>query len=130
MFAKYDFEIKYRIDKTNFVDKSSRRFDYKNDESENTCLFIFQNKLKNVAIVALCITSITIRNFVAKKTIFENVENVSFKIKKVIDVDEKKFSKNEKKKKLLLTRTRNNFDAMKFERFVKTRINIKFFQKF
>ena len=40
----------------------------------------------------------TIRNFVAKKTILENVENMSFKIKKVIDVDEKKFSKNEKKK--------------------------------
>ena len=129
MFAKYDFEIKYRIDKTNFVNKLSRRFDYENNKNENTCLFIFQNKLKNVAIVALCITSIIIRNFVAKKTIFENVENVSFKIKKIIDVDEKKFSKNEKKK-LFLIRTRNNFDAIKFERFVKTKINIKFFQKF
>ena len=93
MFAKYDFEIKYRIDKTNFVNKLSRRFDYENNKNENTCLFIFQNKLKNVAIVALCITSITIRNFVAKKTIFKNIENVSFKIKKVIDVDEKKLSK-------------------------------------
>ena len=41
MFAKYDFEIKYRIDKTNFVDESSRRFDYENDKNENTCLFIF-----------------------------------------------------------------------------------------
>ena len=97
MFVKYDFEIKYQINKTNFVNKSSRRFNYENDENENTCLFIFQNKLKNVAIVALCITSIIIRNFVAKKTIFENVENVSFKIKKIIDVDKKIFSKNEKK---------------------------------
>ena len=129
MFAKYDFEIKYRINKTNLIDKSSRRFDYENDKNENTCLFIFQNKLKNVAIAALCITSITIRNFVAKKTIFENVENMSFKIKKVIDVDEKEFLKN-KKKKLFLIRTRNNFDAMKLERFVKTKINMKFFQKF
>ena len=41
MFAKYDFEIKYRINKTNSIDKSSRRFDYENDENENTCLFIF-----------------------------------------------------------------------------------------
>ena len=53
--------------------------------------------MKNVAIVALCITLITIRNFVAKKTIFENVENVSLKIKKFIDIDKKKSSKNEKK---------------------------------
>ena len=98
MFAKYDFEIKYRTNKTNFVDESSRRSDYENDENENTCLFIFQNKLKNVAIAALCITLITTRNFVAKKTILENVENVSLKIKKVIDVDEKKSSKNEKKR--------------------------------
>ena len=53
--------------------------------------------MKNVAIVALCITLIIIRNFVAKKTIFENVENMSFKIKKIIDVDEKKIRKIKKK---------------------------------
>ena len=41
MFAKYDFEIKYRINKTNFINKSLRCFDYENNENENTCLFIF-----------------------------------------------------------------------------------------
>ena len=41
MFTKYDFEIKYRINKTNFVNKSSRYFDYENNENENTYLFIF-----------------------------------------------------------------------------------------
>ena len=98
MFAKYDFEIKYRIDKTNFANEPSRRSDYEGDENENTCLFIFQNKLKNVAIAALCITSVATRSFVAKKAILENAENVPFKIREVIDADEKKLSKNEEKK--------------------------------
>ena len=51
LLKKYDFEIKYKNENLNFVDESSRRFDYENENDENDiCLSTFQNKLRNIII--------------------------------------------------------------------------------
>ena len=64
VLVEYDFEIKYCVEKTNPVDGSSRRPDYEGEEGENICLFILQNKLKNVTIVALGVSFVLTRRFV------------------------------------------------------------------
>ena len=67
--AEYDFEIKYRVEKTNLANDSSRQFNYENEKNENICLFILQNKLKNVIIVVLSVLFVLTRCFVAEKAI-------------------------------------------------------------
>ena len=95
---EYDFEIKYRVKKINFVDDSSRRLNYENEKNENICLFILQNKLKNVTIAILCVASIIMRNAFTKKINFENDEFAFFRIIKIIDFDEKIFFNDDERK--------------------------------
>ena len=98
ILIEYDFEIKYRVEKINFVDDSSRRLNYENEKNENICLFILQNKLKNVTIAILCVASIITRNAFAKKINFENDEFAFFRIMKIIDFDEKIFFNDDERK--------------------------------
>ena len=51
--AEYDFKIKYRSEKINSVDGSSRRFDYKKKVDDEICLLILQNKLKNIIVIVI-----------------------------------------------------------------------------
>ena len=53
ILAKYDFEIKYRVRKINFVDESSRRSNYESEIDDELCLFTLQNKLKNIFVIAI-----------------------------------------------------------------------------
>ena len=53
IFAKYDFEIKYRVKKINFVDESSRRSNYESEIDDELCLLTLQNKLKNIFVIAI-----------------------------------------------------------------------------
>ena len=53
ILVKYDFEIKYRVKKINFVDESSRRSNYESEIDDEFCLLILQNKLKNIFVVAI-----------------------------------------------------------------------------
>ena len=46
ILAKYDFEIKYRVKKINFVDESSRRSNYENEIDDELYLLTLQNKIK------------------------------------------------------------------------------------
>ena len=71
MFVKYNFEIKYQIEKINFADKLSRQSDYKSKTNNKICLFIFQNKFKNITIATIEIISVLIRN--ATKTILISI---------------------------------------------------------
>ena len=49
---KHNIEIKYKNKNLNFVNESSRYFDYENENNvNNICLSIFQNKLRNIIIV-------------------------------------------------------------------------------
>ena len=56
VFAEYDFEIKYCFKKINSVDESSRRSNYKKKNDDEICLFILQNKLKNIIIIVINMT--------------------------------------------------------------------------
>ena len=38
--AEYDFKIKYRSEKINSIDESSKRFDYEREADDEICLFI------------------------------------------------------------------------------------------
>ena len=69
----YDFEIKHRSKKINFVDASSRRFDYENVNTKIHCfLFTLQHKLamlknviKNATIInAICVKLIRNLSFI------------------------------------------------------------------
>ena len=53
ILAKYNFEIKYRVRKINFVDESSRRSNYESEIDDEFCLFTLQNKLKNIFVIAI-----------------------------------------------------------------------------
>ena len=61
--AEYDFEIKYRFEKINSVDESSRRSDYERKADDEICLFILQNKLKNIIITVVNLISVVTRDF-------------------------------------------------------------------
>ena len=72
-FAEYDFEIKYRFEKINSIDGSSRRSDYKKKADDEICLFILQNKLKNIIVVAVNLISVMTRGF--EKALTERTKN-------------------------------------------------------
>ena len=55
--AECNFEIKYCFKKINSVDESLRRFDYKKETDDEICLFILQNKLKNIIVTVIDLTS-------------------------------------------------------------------------
>ena len=63
VLVEYDFEIKYRLKKINSVDGSSRRFDYEEKADDEICLFILQNKLKNIIVVVVDLIFIMTRDF-------------------------------------------------------------------
>ena len=62
-FVKYDFEIKYYFEKINSVDGPSRRSDYKKKADDEICLFILQNKLKNIIVTAVDLIFAITRDF-------------------------------------------------------------------
>jgi len=62
LLTKYNFEIKYCTRKTNLINKFSRYFDYKRELNNKIDLFMLQNKLKNIIIVAIKIILIFIRD--------------------------------------------------------------------
>jgi len=62
LLVEYNFEIKYRTEKINSINKLLKQSDYKNKTDNKICLFIFQNKLKNITIATIEITSVLIRN--------------------------------------------------------------------
>ena len=74
-FAEYDFEIKYRSEKINSVDGSSRRSDYERKVDDEICLFILQNKLKNIIVAAVDLTSVVTRDF--ERTLTERTKSAS-----------------------------------------------------
>ena len=94
--VEYDFEIKYCSEKINSIDESSRRSDYKKKVDDEICLFILQNKLKNIIIIVINLISVMTCNF--KRTLTERTKSVFntlfFKeideenIKKLFDVEE------------------------------------------
>ena len=63
VLVEYDFEIKYCFEKINSVDESSRRFDDEKKIDDEICLFILQNKLKNIIVIAVNLTSVMTRDF-------------------------------------------------------------------
>ena len=72
--AEYDFEIKYRFEKINSVDGPSRRFNYKKKINDEICLFILQNKLKNIIVVAVNLIFVMTRDF--ERTLTERTKSV------------------------------------------------------
>ena len=93
ILIEYNFEIKYRVEKTNFVNNSSKRFNYKNKKNENICLFILQNKLKNIIIVALNMLFVLTRRFVVKKAIKTKATKFIFRI---VEIENNKKFENKK----------------------------------
>ena len=88
--AEYDFEIKYRSEKINPADEPSRRFDYEKKTDDEICLFILQNKLKNIIVTAVNLISVMTRE--GEKTLTERTKNafdtLSFK-----EIDEENVEK-------------------------------------
>ena len=61
-FVEYDFEIKYHFKKINSIDDFSRRFDYEKNANDEICLFILQNKSKNIIIIVVNLIFIITRD--------------------------------------------------------------------
>ena len=85
-FAKYDFEIKYRSEKINSIDGSSRRFDYKEKTDDEICLFILQNKLKNIIVTVVDLISVMTHDF--ERTLTERTKS-AFDTSSFKEIDEK-----------------------------------------
>ena len=81
--AEYDFEIKYCFKKINSIDDSLIRSDYKEKAENENCLFILQNKLKNIMIIIVNLTFVMTRDF--EKILTKRTKNVSdiFLFKKI-----------------------------------------------
>ena len=62
VFVEYDFEIKYHSEKINSIDESSRRLNYKKNANDEICLFILQNKLKNIIVIIINLIFIITRD--------------------------------------------------------------------
>ena len=85
-FTEYDFEIKYRSEKVNSIDESSRRLNYEKKADDEICLFILQNKLKNIIITAVNLIFVMTCDF--EKALTERTKNV-FDILSHKKIDEK-----------------------------------------
>ena len=96
VFTEYNFEIKYRFEKINSVDESSKRSDYERKIDDEICLFILQNKLKNIIIIVVNLIFIMMRDF--EKTLTERIKSVSdtFSFKKIDEEDVEEFFDVEK----------------------------------
>ena len=95
VFVEYDFKIKYRTRIINFANASFKRFDYKNQINDEICLFTLQNKLKNIIVAIINLTSIITRSVMKtfKSLITKSVDTFRIKIKKT---EKKTFEENEK----------------------------------
>ena len=94
--AEYDFEIKYRFKKINSIDGSSRRSDYKKKADDEICLFILQNKLKNIIVIVVNLISVMTRDF--EKTLTERTKSVfdTFLFRKIDEENVEEFFDVEK----------------------------------
>ena len=72
-FAEYDFEIKYCSEKINSIDGSLRRSDYKEKTDNEICLFILQNKLKNIIVTVVDLIFVMTRDF--ERTLTERTKS-------------------------------------------------------
>ena len=63
IFVKYNFEIKYYSEKINSIDESLKRSNYKKKTDDEICLFILQNKLKNIIVIVVDLIFIMTRGF-------------------------------------------------------------------
>ena len=77
VITEYDFEIKYYFKKIHSIDNSSRRSNYKEKTDYKICLFILQNKLKNMTVVVVSLIFVIIFDF--EKTLTERTKSVSDK---------------------------------------------------
>ena len=68
----------------------SRRFDYKEETDDEICLFILQNKLKNIIIVAVNLISVMTHDF--KRALTERTKN-AFDTLLFKEIDEKNVEK-------------------------------------
>ena len=73
-FVEYDFKIKYRFKKINSIDDFLRRFDYEKNANDEICLFILQNKLKNIIIIVVSLIFIITRD--VKRTHTQREKNI------------------------------------------------------
>ena len=89
-FVEYDFEIKYRFEKINSVDESSKRFDYDKKVDDKIYLFILQNKLKNIIVIIINLIFVMMRDF--EKTLTERTKDVFNKLF-FKEIDEKNVEK-------------------------------------
>ena len=71
--AEYDFEIKYHSEKINSIDGPSRRLDYERKTDDEICLFILQNKLKNIIVTVVDLIFVMTRDF--EKTLTERTKS-------------------------------------------------------
>ena len=106
--AEYDFKIKYRSEKINSVDESSRRPDYKKETDDEICLFILQNKLKNIIVTVVDLISVMTRNF--ERTLTERTKS-AFDTLLFKEIDEKNVEKffNVEKNNLLYNAVTQQF---------------------
>ena len=95
-FAEYDFEIKYCFKKINSIDGPSRRSDYEKKTDDEICLFILQNKLKNIIVTAVNLISVMTRDF--EKALIERTKSVfdTLLFKEINEEDIEKFFDVEK----------------------------------
>ena len=101
-FTEYDFEIKYCFEKINSVDESSRRFDYEEKTDDEICLFILQNKLKNIIVTVVSLIFVMTRDFeraLTKRTksvfdTFFSKEIDEENVEKLFDVEKNDLSYN------------------------------------
>ena len=56
------------------IDESSRRSDYEKEIDNKICLFVLQNKLKNIIVSAVNLTFVMTRDF--QKVLTEHMKNV------------------------------------------------------
>ena len=72
--VEYDFEIKYCFEKINSIDDSSKRFNYEKNANDEICLFILQNKLKNIIVIVVNLIFIITRD--VEKTYAQREKNI------------------------------------------------------
>ena len=126
IFVEYDFEIKYCTKIINFANASFKQLDYENQINNEIYFFTLQNKLKNIIIVIVNLTSIIIRNIIKtfKSLIIKSVDTFRIKIEKI---KKEIFEKNEKNliDSIVIQQLRrsNARTACKIKKFIKFSFN-------
>ena len=73
VLIEYDFEIEYCFEKINSIDKSLGLSDYKKKSDNKIYLFILQNKLKNIIVIAINLIIVMTHDF--EKTLTERTKS-------------------------------------------------------